>query len=57
MGLYINKNEGTQVSPSKLSESSLDLIIPPEIKDDNFYYLLNYFSKLPEIRNVFEIGS
>ena len=39
------------------SPSELDHIIPPEIKDDEFYFLIQKLSQEEDIRSVLEIGS
>ena len=45
-------------SPSKpLSESDLERIIPPEIKDDEFYQLIESLARTEKLRYVLEIGS
>jgi hypothetical protein len=56
MGLYINTN-GSLGNELGASKNALDFIIPPEIKGDNFYHLLNSVAKLSEVKNILEIGS
>ena len=40
-----------------LSESDLERIIPPEIKDDEFYQLIESLARTEKLRYVLEIGS
>ena len=40
-----------------LSESELERIIPPEIKDDEFYQLIETLARTEKLRHVLEIGS
>jgi hypothetical protein len=38
-------------------DSQLNYLIPAEIKDDEFYYLLQFIVEQPEVRTVLEIGA
>jgi len=38
-------------------DSQLNTLIAPEIKDDEFYYLLQFIVDQPEVRTVLEIGA
>ena len=41
----------------KTGDSELDFIIPPEIKDDELYFVIEKLSAEEEIRSILEIGS
>jgi hypothetical protein len=38
-------------------DSQLNYLIPAEIRDDEFYYLLQFIAEQPEVRTVLEIGA
>ena len=58
MGLYVNTNTNIHVGEVlETPKGALDVIIPAEIKNDSFYHLLNSVAKLPEVKNILEIGS
>jgi hypothetical protein len=40
-----------------LRQSELDIVIPPEVKDDGFSQLIQQIASLPEVTCVLEIGS
>jgi hypothetical protein len=40
-----------------LRQSALDMVIPPEVKDDGFSKLIQQVASLPEVTYVLEIGS
>ncbi|WP_414623496.1 glycosyltransferase [Calothrix sp. CCY 0018] len=42
---------------SKIKNSELNLVIPPEIKNDSFYYAIQQIVSKENIKNVLEIGS
>ncbi|NEO03295.1 MAG: hypothetical protein F6K50_50690, partial [Moorea sp. SIO3I7] len=43
--------------PSNRSGSELDYVIPPEIKDDDFYKAIQRIAQEEDIKTVLEIGS
>lgn len=45
------------LTTSTLENSGLNQIIPPEIKNDEFDQAIQFFSQLPDIKTVLEIGS
>lgn len=53
----IRLTASSQNNSSHLSDSELNQIIPPEIKNDEFYFLIQKIAREEHIKTVLEIGS